>query len=112
MLAGSASEPAGPLERFLATRSPGPAAVVGTSFTVDPAVAALANGTFGHALDFDDVLSIMPAHPSQVILPALLAAAPGTTGRRLMEASVIGLEVRAKLGVGITTEPKSGVEGT
>ena len=33
-------------------------------------MAALVNGTFGHALDFDDVLSMMPAHPSAVILPA------------------------------------------
>lgn len=102
MLAGAASEEAEPLKRFLAARAPGTAPIVGTSLSADPAVAALVNGTFGHALDFDDVLSIMPAHPSTVILPALLATAPaGTPGGALMEAYVIGLEVGAKIGIAI-----------
>jgi 2-methylcitrate dehydratase PrpD len=62
------------------------------------------NGTFGHALDFDDVLSMMPAHPSAVILAALLASL-GTervTGRALIEAYVIGVEVGGKIGLGMT----------
>jgi 2-methylcitrate dehydratase PrpD len=102
ILAGVASEVAEPLLGFVATRGRGDAPIIGTGLTADPATAALVNGTFGHALDYDDVLSIMPAHPSTVILPALLAVAPrGTSGRALVEAYLIGLEVGAKIGIAI-----------
>lgn len=48
------------------------------------------NGTFGHALDFDDVLSMMPAHPSAVILGALLSLLddPRLSGRNFIEAYI------------------------
>jgi 2-methylcitrate dehydratase PrpD len=103
MLAGAASEEAHPLTDFAASRGKGDAIVFGTALRVDPATAALINGTFGHALDYDDVLSIMPAHPSTVILPALFAMAPpGTSGARLVDAYIIGVEVGARLGIAIT----------
>jgi 2-methylcitrate dehydratase PrpD len=67
-------------------------------------MAALVNGTFGHALDFDDVLSMMPAHPSAVILSALCADARlgELPGKALIEAYVIGIEVGGKIGQAIT----------
>ncbi len=104
MLAGSASEMTEPMERFHAANpSAGESVVIGTALRTRPELAAMMNGSFGHALDFDDTLSMMPAHPSTVILPALLAEAPvGTTGRALMEAYIIGLEMGAKLGLGIS----------
>jgi 2-methylcitrate dehydratase PrpD len=69
-------------------------------------MAALVNGTFGHALDFDDVLSMMPAHPSAVIVAAVLAGLDGqrVSGKALIEAYALGVEVGGKLGVGITNE--------
>lgn len=103
MLAGCASEEAEPLGHFLDAAGRGDAIVIGTGRSAPPAVAALVNGTFGHALDYDDVLSIMPAHPSTVILPALFALAPpATSGRALIEAYVIGIEVGARIGIAIT----------
>ena len=104
MLAGSASEVTEPMERFLeAGPTGGDAVVVGTNLRTRPELAAMINGSFGHALDFDDTLSMMPAHPSTVLLPALLASLPKTTtGRMLVEAFIIGLELGAKLGLGIS----------
>ena len=78
--------------------------ILGTGTTSAPDTAALVNGTFGHALDFDDVLSMMPAHPSAVILAALIASlgSGAVTGRALIEAYVIGIEVGGKIGLGMT----------
>ena len=74
ILAGAGSEVAPPLMRYVdQTSDSGTSPILGNSRTVSPEMAALVNGTFGHALDFDDVLSMMPAHPSAVILPALIA---------------------------------------
>ena len=105
ILAGAGSEVAPPLLRYLeASRSAGTSPIWGTKLSASPEVAALVNGTFGHALDFDDVLSMMPAHPSAVILPAVCAEARSRplSGRALIEAQVIGIEVGGKIGLGIT----------
>jgi 2-methylcitrate dehydratase PrpD len=62
--------------------------------------AALVNGVSGHALDYDDVNRSAIGHPSVVVFPAALAAAQGVeaSGRRLVEAYAIGVEVMTKLG--------------
>jgi 2-methylcitrate dehydratase PrpD len=105
ILAGAASELAEPMEKYLADgigAGPAGCVVAGTAFRTTPERAALVNGSFGHALDFDDTLSMMPAHPSTVILPALFASIDErTTGHDVMDAYVIGLEVGAKLGLAI-----------
>jgi 2-methylcitrate dehydratase PrpD len=106
ILAGAGSEVAPPLLSYLeASGSAGASPIWGTKLSASPEVATLVNGTFGHALDFDDVLSMMPAHPSAVILPALCAEARTRplTGHALIEAQVIGIEVGGKIGLGITT---------
>ena len=55
--------------------------------------AALANGTMGHALDYDDFGGC--GHPTVAIFPALLAIGEhlGSGGRDLLEAYVIGCEL-------------------
>jgi 2-methylcitrate dehydratase PrpD len=105
ILAGAASEVAPPLWRYLEQASDsGASPILGSGRTASPEMAALINGTLGHALDFDDVLSMMPAHPSAVILPALIAELRAGTlsGRALIEAYVIGVEVGGKIGLAIT----------
>jgi len=105
ILAGSGAEVAEPLLRYAARPGDGGTIpLLGTGATASPETAALVNGTFGHALDYDDVLSMMPAHPSTVILAALLASLDGrpASGRALIEAYVIGIEVGGKIGLGIT----------
>jgi aconitate decarboxylase len=59
--------------------------------------AALANGTAGHALDYDDVA--LAGHPSVVLVPAVLAEAEalGADGRAAVTAYVAGYETWAHL---------------
>ena len=54
---------------------------------------AMANGTMGHALDYDDFGGF--GHPTVAIFPALMALGEktGATGRDLLEAYVVGCEV-------------------
>jgi len=74
--------------------------VIGAGFMTDPATAALANGTTGHALDYDDVSWTMIGHPSVIVLPAVLALAEerGLSGKDLLLAYIVGFEIAAKLG--------------
>jgi len=105
IVAGAGSEVREPLLRYIgAAAAPGPYPILGTGITAAPETAALVNATFGHALDYDDVLSMMPAHPSAVILSAVLAGLGGQTvhGRTLIEAYILGVEVGGKIGLGMT----------
>ncbi|MDN3988056.1 MmgE/PrpD family protein [Zwartia vadi] len=62
-------------------------------------MAALVNGTTGHALDFDDVSSPLRGHPTVAIIPALLALGEsiGAQGREIIDAYVVGFEVTLRL---------------
>jgi 2-methylcitrate dehydratase PrpD len=105
IIAGAGSEVAAPLLRYLeASGETGGTPVLGTDTRTSREAAALVNGTFGHALDFDDVLSMMPAHPSAIILSAMVSAADGLrlTGRALLEAYITGIEVGARIGQAMT----------
>jgi 2-methylcitrate dehydratase PrpD len=62
--------------------------------------AALANGTLGHTLDFDDGgVALTPMHPSTPVLAAVwsLAENLGLSGREILAAYVLGVEVECKL---------------
>ena len=76
------------------------ATVWGSARKVALTEAALVNGTLAHALDYDDMNRSMLGHPSAVLTAALLplAEAQGLSGRRLIEAYVIGLEAMARVG--------------
>ena len=105
IIAGAGSEVAQPLRKYLAAaHAPGAVPILGTDMTAAPETAALINGTYGHALDYDDVLSIMPAHPSAVIVAALLASLDGKRidGRAFIEAYLLGIEVGGNVGIGMT----------
>lgn len=105
ILAGAGSEVAPPLMRYVEQAGgTGDAPILGTKVTASPEIAAMTNGAFGHALDFDDVLPMMPGHPSAIIVSAALAnlCRNPLTGLQLIEAHVIGIEVGAKIGLGIT----------
>ncbi|MEO7727345.1 MAG: MmgE/PrpD family protein [Burkholderiales bacterium] len=105
IIAGAGSEVAEPLRKYLgAAHAPGTVPILGTNMTAAPETAALINGTYGHALDYDDVLSLMPAHPSAVIIAALLASINGkrVSGAAFIEAYVVGVEVGGNLGRGMT----------
>ena len=72
--------------------------VIGQGFKTSALNAALANGTAAHALDFDHSFTIM-GQPTAPIIPAIfsLGEALGVSGRKMLEAYVIGYEVTGKL---------------
>lgn len=79
------------------------AVVIGTDLELDPAYAALANGTAAHAIELDDVVNAASLHPAVAVMPAALAAAhvSGSTGRGMIEAIVAGYEVTVRLGIAL-----------
>ncbi len=79
----------------------GPATLIGRSERASVLDAALINGMAAHALDYDDVSLPMSAHPSVVILPALLALAEKrkSSGRQVLESFVAGYEAGARIGM-------------
>ena len=94
ILAGS-TEPVGEIIRQYVADQGGTdeATVLATGQRSTSSQAALANGTMGHALDYDDFGGF--GHPTVAIFPALLALGEktGATGRDLLEAYVVGCEV-------------------
>jgi 2-methylcitrate dehydratase PrpD len=77
--------------------------VIGTSMRTAPTWAALANGTAGHAHDFDDTNFALMGHPSVPLLAAILAAAEAepADGAAVTLAYLIGFEVSAALGAAL-----------
>ena len=94
ILAG-ATEPVGEIvQQYVADQGGAPeATILASGFRSSMPNAALANGTMGHALDYDDFGGF--GHPTVAIFPALLALGEhiDATGRDLMEAYVIGCEI-------------------
>ena len=74
------------------------ASVFGAAFKASVADAALANGTIAHALDYDDC-GVKIGHPSVLVLPAVLSLGEqlGASGREILAAYTVGLEVEGKL---------------
>ncbi len=81
----------------------GAATVVGTQQRRAAPWAALANGTAANALDYDDYDVPAASHPSAAILPALFALGEerGLSGRALLDAYIVGLEVQMRIGEAI-----------
>ncbi len=71
------------------------ATIIAADQKASPEMAALINGTMGHALDYDD-MSVAPiAHPSVFLAPAILAVGESidAPGREVLAAYVVGYEV-------------------
>lgn len=69
--------------------------IAGGGKKASPEMAALVNGTMGHALDYDD-MSVSPiSHPSVFLAPAILAVGEsiGASGLDALAAYVVGYEV-------------------
>ena len=62
--------------------------------------AALINGTQGHMFDFDDDHREGTMHPSVAVFPAVFALGEklGSSGKELLRAFILGLEVMIRLG--------------
>jgi len=97
-VAGSTSEGARIVAAWAGAAGTDGTVVVGTTGRLPPPMAALANGTSGHALDFDDV-SMRMVHPSTTMVPGLLAVGEDRrlSGRQLLDGYLAGFEVQARL---------------
>ena len=115
-LAGSA-EPAGRIITDYVRAecgSSGRATVVASGLRASASLAALANGTMAHALDYDDV-GLQIGHPSVAVIPAALAVAEetGAGGRELLDAIVLGFEIASRIGTGAGRDAyRKGYHGT
>jgi 2-methylcitrate dehydratase PrpD len=76
------------------------AAVLGRRERVDMGSAALLNGIASHTFDFDDTHLKTIIHPAGPVASALLALAEhqGHSGRQLLDALVLGIDVSCRLG--------------
>lgn len=87
-----------------------------SNFKTSVTQAALVNGTMAHALDFDDLnAKATHAHPSASLVPTIIAVGQeiNATGKNLLTAYYIGLEVMGYVGRMITYEHyKKGWHGT
>lgn len=92
-------EPLGKIMRDYAKKMGGVAesSIIGSNIKTSPYLAALANGTMGHALDYDDMGGF--GHPSVALAPAVLAIGEntGASGKDILAAYVIGFEVASCL---------------
>lgn len=98
-IAGSVEPVSKIIARHVEATSRGSSTVMVGGARVSAADAALANGTAGHALDFDDSSFVLGGHPSVALVPSLLAVAEerGGGGREILEAYVIGFEIATRL---------------
>ncbi len=76
------------------------AAVLGRRERVDIASAAFVNGIASHTFDFDDTHLKTIIHPAGPVAPALLALAElkGCSGRAVLDALVLGIDVSCRMG--------------
>lgn len=76
------------------------ASVLGRGERVDMASAALINGIASHTFDFDDTHLKTIIHPAGPVASALLALAEhhGASGRELIDALVLGIDVSCRVG--------------
>ena len=113
-LAGSVSEMGPLMQKYVQAQglSGGKASIIGTSIKAPARFAALANGVWIHADDYDDTqLSVAPdrvygllTHPTVPVLPAAFALAEtaGYTGKEIALAYHVGVEVECKIAEAIS----------
>jgi 2-methylcitrate dehydratase PrpD len=84
---------------FVESAQPGTAGTLLGGGTASTTGAALANGTFGHAIDYDDTFESIVLHPTAPTFAAALATAErvGATGEELLGSYVAGVEVAYRI---------------
>lgn len=80
--------------------APAASSIFGVKGRFSPPMAALANGTLIHALDFDDTHAGALIHGSAAILPAVLAASEerGGSFQDVVTSMIVGIEVAMRIG--------------
>src|SRR6056297_403959 len=85
---------------FVETESTGDAATMFARGRASATGAALANATYGHAVDYDDTFECIVIHPTSPTVSAALAAAEATdaTGADVLTAYLVGVDVAYRTG--------------
>lgn len=99
-LYGSHHEVGDRIYRYVDRHAPGEESTVFARGTASTPGAALANGTFGHAIDYDDTFESIVIHPTSPVFAAALAAAEyaDATTRELLAGYVVGCEGAFRVG--------------
>lgn len=100
-IGASRHEPVEAALRAVMMLSPAPqASILGRNEKVDIANAALINGISSHTFDYDDTHLKTIIHPAGPVASALLALSEliGSSGREVMDALVLGIEVSCRVG--------------
>ena len=101
------------LTRFVKQMGGNPQArLIGSGFKTSVDQAALANGTFAHADDYDDIGGF--GHPGAFLMPSLLALGEWLhlPGRKIIEAYAIGFEIGNRLRLSIGDIVDAGYHGS
>ena len=93
-------------EQVRRMKAVGEAGVIGKGFQTSADLAAWANGTASHALDYDDTFANAAAfnfHPTAAILSAVLALGEKikASGREILASYIVGIEVEYIIGAAI-----------
>lgn len=100
-IGASRHEPVEAALRAVMMLAPAPqASILGRSEKVDIANAALINGISSHTFDYDDTHLKTIIHPAGPVASALLALSEliGSSGREVIDALVLGIEVSCRVG--------------
>ena len=92
------------VDLFGAWQSGRGASVLLTGIRMPPPLAAMANSTMMHAMDFDDTLDASALHTFVNVLPAVLAAAEtreNVSGKDLITALVVGVDLICRISLAI-----------
>jgi 2-methylcitrate dehydratase PrpD len=86
--------------KALATFGAGDSRIIGSPITLALRDAVLANGVLVHGLDFDDTHTVGLVHATASCFPTALgvAAQVNASGRELLTAYILGMEIAARLG--------------
>ena len=106
MVAGAGDEGSARVRETIAPYGAGPVTVFGATTGAAAPWAALANGMAAHALDFDDNYLPGFTHATAVLGPALFALgeAVGASGRQIIDAYIVGLEMHGAVGRGVNRD--------
>jgi 2-methylcitrate dehydratase PrpD len=93
-------------EQVSRTKAVGEAGVICKAFQTSADLAAWANGTAGHSLDYDDTFANEAAfnfHPTAPILSAVLALGEKikASGKEILASYIVGIEVEYRIGAAI-----------
>ncbi|HYF06933.1 MAG TPA: MmgE/PrpD family protein [Acetobacteraceae bacterium] len=80
------------------------ATVMGQGVRLDPMAASFVNTIAGNLLDYDDTHLATVVHPAAPVAPVALALAEqrGLSGRAVLHALLLGMEVECRIGLGVS----------